>query len=188
MVEVFSHRCLSVLFAISPLLNLLHHGFLVLLLHDHAICLLQGIHQRVDSPIQLVQEHFHVLLVARLVISLLVRVPLFGHIIFHGLTVLLRLLSLLVHNLVVTERIGILLLHETHSSLSCTLPNVLCSLWEQVTKSHELWLFDAHEENVGQGLLVALGLVINDVVKGLVHQVALQVEQDLEVTEVRVLR
>ena len=134
------------------LLDMLHDVLLVSLLVNHSISFLESTDKSVDSAVELVQVSLHVFLLTLEVFGFLITVEV--------LKVVLISVRLVTFSLIVLLGVGILLLHESLSSLKSSSSDVLSSLREQVAEFEELGLLDTHEDDVWENLGLTVFQVI----------------------------
>ena len=177
-------------------MGLLHKNLVVTHFGHHVLGLLPGIHEDIDSLVQLVEEKLHVFFLTFEVFWFLVTEEL----VKRGLSVLvvsslsgtgtrvlsrsriILLLLQLVELLLPLVRVGVSLLHESQSSLLGSSFDVLSSLWEEVTQIKEQGLVDTHEDDaIELGILVR---VFHLWLHGLENKITLEVVEDLVVSEV----
>ena len=161
------------------LLDLLHDVLLVSLLGNHGISFLESTDKSVNSAVELVQVSLHVFLLTLEVFCFLVTVEV--------LKVVLISVKLVTLSILVLLRVGVLLLHESLSSLKGSSLDILSGLREQVAEFEELGLLDTHEDDVRENLGLTVFLVIWVVGQGLEDNIGFEAVKDLVVTEVGVL-
>jgi hypothetical protein len=133
----------SSLFVLGLLhIDLVHDGLLVTHLRHLGVSILQSIDKKVNSLVEFIKIHLHVFFLGLEVLWLLIRVEVFQLlVIIHCVTRFLlglvsregRLVVIFLLQLVLllgSTRVGILLDHETESSLEGSSLNVLSGLWE----------------------------------------------------------
>ena len=182
---------------------------------DESLSVLESLHQDIDLLVELGKVNLHVLLLGFGVLSLLVRVEAV-HLVFLS-WVVLKILAELTILLEVVEHlkvkifllwskgktdllevslgVGVLLSHKSLSTLKSFSFNVVSSLWEEVAKVIKLILVHAHENDIGErfhwlgwrSLLATTLIWVWIVLKGLDHDVGLELLEDLIVSEVREL-
>ena len=84
--------------------------------------------------------------------------------------------------------VGVLLKHESMSSLKGSSFDVFGGLWEQVAKLTKNVFRDTHEDDIGKLFSLILALVVWGVSKSFENQIRLKVIQDLIISEVRIFR
>lgn len=149
--------------ALLLVVDLLNDGLLVAHLRHHRVGALQGLHQRVDSLVQLVQVLLHVLLltfevfwlliILEVLKILLVAVGLVVLLLIRDVASILRRLLCLLLGVLVGSRVRVLLVHESLSSLKGPPLDIVSGLREQVTEREEDLLTDAHEDDIGHWLI-----------------------------------
>lgn len=187
-------------FALGVLLaiDLLDNCLLVTHFGHHRVSLLESFDKGVDSLVELVQIHLHVLLLGFEVFWLLVRIEILKLILVIGVvSVLLRLpilvgsgalrLGAVLSFGLVSSRVQILLLHKSVSPLEGSSLDVVGRLGEEFAQLLQDVLRDTHEDDVGHWLEVSILLVLRGMGQGLEQNVRFEVVQDLIVSKVGVL-
>lgn len=178
--------------------DLLNDCFLVTHFGHHRVSLLECLYEGVDSLVELVQIHLHVLLLGFEVLWLFVGIEIFKLILVVGVISMLLRLSILVGSgtlwlgailsfSLVPSGVQVLLLHESVSPLEGSSLDVVGSLREEFAQLLQDVLGDTHEDDVGHWLEVSILLVLWGVSQGLEQNVGLEVVQDLVVSEIGVL-
>jgi hypothetical protein len=160
------------------------------------VSVLEGVNKHVDSAVQAVKVLLHILLLAVEVLMLLVRVEVLQVLV----VILIPLCALLVRDdalvvglvlvlvfLVEPFGVGVLLLHELLSSLQRSSLDVLGGLREQLAELVQVLHRAAHENNIRKDFSGSVLLFVGGVGEGLEQEVALEVVENLIVSEVRVL-
>jgi hypothetical protein len=160
------------------------------------VSVLEGVNKHVDSAVQAVKVLLHILLLAVEVLMLLVRVEVLQVLV----VILIPLCALLVRDdalvvglvlvlvfLVEPFGVGVLLLHELLSSLQRSSLDVLGGLREQLAELVQVLHRAAHENNIRKDFGRSVLLFVGGVGEGLEEEVALEVVENLIVSEVRVL-
>lgn len=162
---------LGVLFAI----DLLNDCLLITHFGHHRVSLLERFYKGVNSLVELVQIHLHVLLLGFEVFWLFVGIEIFKLILVIGvLSVLLRLpiligrsgtlwLRAILSFCLVPSGVQILLLHKSVSPLEGSSLDVVSSLGEEFAQLLQDVLGDTHEDDVGHWLEVSILLVLRGV-------------------------
>lgn len=184
----------GILFAV----DLLDDCLLVTHFGHHRVSLLECLYKGVDSLVELVQIHLHVLLLGFEVLRLLVRIEIFKLILVVGILSVLLRLSILVRGgtlwlgailsfCLVPSGVQVLLLHESVSPLEGSSLDIVSGLGEELAQLLQDVLRDTHEDDVGHWFKVSVLLVLWSVSQGLEQNVGLKVVQDLVVSEIGVL-
>jgi hypothetical protein len=195
---------------LHELIDLLAIGLVL----DQAFSVLKSLDKNVNLLVQLAEVDLHVLLLTLRVLSLFVTVEIVHLVLLSW--ILCKILGELTILLVVVENlqvkiillwsksesnllevslgVGVLLSHESLSSLEGLSLNVVGSLREKVAEVIQFVLVDTHEDDVGKtlhwllgGFLLAAFVGVWIVLKGLDDNIGLQLLEDLVVSEVREL-
>ena len=177
--------------------DLLNDCFLVAHFGHHRVSFLKRLDKSVDSLVELVQVHLHILLLGFEVFWFLIGVEIFKLILIVGIFSLLLRLTILVGNGalslgailsfgLVSSGVQVLLLHESVSSLEGSSLDIVSGLREELAQLLQDILGDAHENNVRHWLEVSVLLVLRSMGQGLEQNVGLEIVQDLVVSEVGV--